>query len=72
MGVAKKWEPWSWDLRNTPQEPDDDEAGLDLLKQKLKEALQMGREIDTEAQEKKPPQPPADSTLAPRLPRPNT
>jgi hypothetical protein len=39
MGVALEWEPWNWDLWNTPQEPDDDDASLELLRQKLDEAL---------------------------------
>jgi hypothetical protein len=51
MGVAKEWEPWSWDLWNTPQAPDDDSAILELLRQKLDEALHAGRESDTEPQD---------------------
>ena len=30
MGVALEWEPWNWDPWNTPQEPDDDSASLEL------------------------------------------
>ena len=58
MGVALEWEPWNWDLWDTPLEPDDDSAILELLRQKIDEALQMECESDTESQEKELPQPP--------------
>ena len=29
MGVALEWEPWNWDLWDTPLEPDDDDASLE-------------------------------------------
>jgi hypothetical protein len=41
MGIALEWGPW-----NTPLEPDDDDTSLELYLQKLKEALQAGRESD--------------------------
>ncbi|MFH1763718.1 MAG: hypothetical protein ABIF09_05950 [Gemmatimonadota bacterium] len=44
MGMALEWEPWNWDLWNTPLEPDDDEVSLELNRQMLEEALQVGRE----------------------------
>jgi len=54
MGVAKEWEPWSWDLWNTPLEPDDDDVSLELYVGKLDEALQARRESDIEPQDKEP------------------
>ena len=38
MGDALEWEPWNWDLWNTPREPDDEESSLDLIRKKLREA----------------------------------
>ena len=46
MGVALEWEPWSWDLWNTPLEPDDDESGLGLFREKLDEAPEAGWESE--------------------------
>jgi hypothetical protein len=43
MGVALEWEPWNWDLWDTSLGPDDDDASLDVYRQKLDEALQAGR-----------------------------
>ena len=44
MGAAPQWEPWNWDLWDTPQEPDDDEASRGLYQRKLDEGLSVGRE----------------------------
>jgi hypothetical protein len=52
MGVAA-WGPWNWDLWNTPLEPDDD-ASLELYRQKLDEALQAGRKDDKTLADKVP------------------
>ena len=37
-----EWEPWNWDLWNTPKEPDDDDSDLGIFREKLDEALKAG------------------------------
>jgi len=46
MGIVLEWEPWNSDLWNTPQEPDDDDASLVLLRQNLDEAMKAGCDSD--------------------------
>ena len=50
MGVALEWEPWNWDLWNTPQEPDDD-ASREVGREKLDEAMGPKRICDTKSQD---------------------
>ena len=44
MGIALEWEPWNWDLWNTPLEPEDDDASRESFRQKLDEAFRAGRD----------------------------
>ena len=61
--VVLEWGPWIWDLWDTPEEPDDDDASLDLYQERSDEALKSGRERDGEMQR---------SHSAPRIPAPQT
>jgi len=39
-GLALEWEPWNWDLWDTPMEPDDDDS-VELWREKLDQVLEQ-------------------------------